>query len=166
MKDAPELSHLDEAGRTRMVDVSAKAETERSARAAGTVRCSREALRVIAEHTAAKGNVIETARLAGVMGAKRTSDLVPLCHPLPLRHVDVDISVDEPGGALLIEASARVHAATGVEMEALTAVAVAALTVVDMIKSVDHWATISDIRLLSKEGGRSGTLRRPAAQPP
>lgn len=149
-----------------MVDVSAKAETERSARAAGAVRCSREALRSIAHNTAAKGNVIETARVAGIMGAKRTSDLVPLCHPLPLQHVDVDIAVDEEGGSVVIDASARVHASTGVEMEALTAVAVAALTVIDMIKSVDRWATITDIRLLSKEGGRSGTLQRPSAQTP
>lgn len=144
-----------------MVDVSAKAVTQRSATAAGRVLCSAEALQVIATHTAAKGNVIETARLAGIMGAKRTPDLIPLCHPLPLRHVDVEIALDHEQSALLIQASARVEAATGVEMEALTAVAVAALTVIDMIKAVDRWAVISDVRLLSKEGGRSGTLTRP-----
>lgn len=155
------LSHIDESGRARMVDVSVKPVTRRTARAAGRVVCSAEALRLIASNTTAKGNVIETARLAGVMGAKRTPDLIPLCHPLPLSHVDVEISLDESEPAVLIEATTRVDATTGVEMEALTAVAVAGLTVIDMIKSVDRWAVITDVRLLSKEGGRSGVLQRP-----
>ena len=159
---ADRLTHIDESGRARMVDVSEKAVTRRSARAAGRVVCSAEAIRSIASNTTAKGNVIETARLAGIMGAKRTPDLIPLCHPLPLSHVDVEISLDERDLAVLIETTASVEAMTGVEMEALTAVAVAGLTVIDMIKSVDRWAVITDVRLLSKEGGRSGALHRPS----
>jgi cyclic pyranopterin phosphate synthase len=109
--------------------------------------------------------VLDTARLAGIMGAKRTSDLIPLCHPLPLRHVDVDLTLDSsatPG--VVIEATARVEGATGVEMEALTAVAIAGLTVIDMIKAIDHWASITDVTLVHKEGGRSGSLDRPPAR--
>lgn len=162
----PQLTHMDAEGRARMVDVSEKAPSRRSASAVGRVVCSAQALHAIATHSAAKGNVIETARLAGIMGAKRTPDLIPLCHPLPLRHVDVDISIDEQTSSLAIEASARVEAATGVEMEALTAVVVAALTIIDMIKAIDRWAVIADVRLMSKEGGRSGRLTRPEdAQP-
>lgn len=157
----PHLTHVDDRGRARMVDVSGKTVTRRTATAAGRVVCSAEAIHVIATNAATKGNVIETARLAGVMGAKRTPDLIPLCHPLPLRHVDVEISLDEQRSSVVIEASARVEAATGVEMEALTAVAVAALTIIDMIKAVDRWAVVSDVRLVSKEGGRSGRLTRP-----
>lgn len=159
---ADRLTHIDESGRARMVDVSDKAVTRRSARAAGRVVCSAEAVRSIAGNTTAKGNVIETARLAGIMGAKRTADLIPLCHPLPLSHVDVDISIDERDPAVLIEATVSVEAMTGVEMEALTAVALAGLTVIDMIKSVDRWAVITDVRLLTKDGGRSGALQRPS----
>jgi cyclic pyranopterin phosphate synthase len=158
---ADRLTHIDESGRARMVDVSEKSITRRTARAACRVECSADALRMIANNATAKGNVIETARLAGIMGAKRTPDLIPLCHPLPLSHVDVEISLDEETPAVLIEATTRVDATTGVEMEALTAVAVAGLTVIDMIKSVDRWAAITDVRLLSKEGGRSGSLQRP-----
>ena len=160
-----ELTHVDASGQAHMVDVSSKPVTLRTARAAGMVRCSDEALELIATNRLAKGSVIETARLAGIMAAKRTAELIPLCHPLPLRHVDVEIALDRIAPAVMIEASARVEAATGVEMEALTAVAVAALTVIDMIKSVDRWATIDGIRLLTKEGGRSGSLRRPSDQP-
>ena len=156
------LTHIDEAGRARMVDVSEKSVTRRTARAAGRVVCSADAIARIASNTNAKGNVMETARLAGIMGAKRTPDLIPLCHPLPLSHVDVEISLDEREPGVLIEATASVEATTGVEMEALTAVAVAGLTVIDMIKSVDRWAVISDVRLLSKDGGRSGSLQRPS----
>ncbi|MFZ0128429.1 MAG: cyclic pyranopterin monophosphate synthase MoaC [Candidatus Dormiibacterota bacterium] len=158
------LTHVDETGRARMVDISDKAVTRRSATARGRVNCNAEALQRIAGDTIAKGSVLDTARLAGVMGAKRTSDLIPLCHPLALRHVDVDLRLDTsetPG--VVIEATARVEGATGVEMEALTAVAVAGLTVIDMIKSVDHWASITDVTLMHKEGGRSGTLDRPEA---
>ncbi len=156
------LSHVDEAGRARMVDISDKAVTQRSATARGRVRCSSEAVQRIAANAIAKGSVLDTARIAGIMGAKRTSDLIPLCHPLALRHIDVDLRVDTsdtPG--VLIEATARVEGATGVEMEALTAVAIAALTVIDMIKAVDHWASITDVTLVHKEGGRSGSLDRP-----
>lgn len=156
------LTHVDPEGRARMVDISDKAVTQRSATARGRVNFSAEAAERIASDTIAKGSVLDTARLAGIMGAKRTSDLIPLCHPLALRHIDVDLSLDtsdRPG--IVIEATARVEGATGVEMEALTAVAIAGLTVIDMIKAVDHWASITDVTLVHKEGGRSGTLDRP-----
>ena len=156
------LTHVDETGRARMVDISDKLVTQRSATARGRVRCSPDAVQRIAANTIGKGSVLDTARLAGIMGAKRTSDLIPLCHPLELRYVDVDLQLDaseDPG--VLIEATARVEGATGVEMEALTAVAIAGLTVIDMIKAVDHWASITDITLVHKEGGRSGSLDRP-----
>jgi cyclic pyranopterin phosphate synthase len=159
---AKRLTHVDEAGRARMVDISDKAVTQRSATARGRVNCSAEAVQRVADDSIAKGSVFDTARLAGIMGAKRTSDLIPLCHPLALRHIDVDLRLDEadtPG--IVIEATARVEGATGVEMEALTAVAIAGLTVIDMIKAVDHWASISEVTLVHKEGGRSGTLDRP-----
>lgn len=159
---ADRLTHIDESGRARMVDISDKAVTRRSATARGRVRCSTEALRRIADDSIAKGSVLDTARLAGIMGAKRTADLIPLCHPLGLRHVDVDLRVDAsatPG--IVIEATARVEGPTGVEMEALTAVAVAGLTVIDMIKAVDRWASITEVALVHKEGGRSGSLDRP-----
>lgn len=146
-----------------MVDISDKAVTQRSATARGRVNCSAEAVQRIADDNIAKGSVLDTARLAGIMGAKRTSDLIPLCHPLPLRHIDIDLRLDETSPGIVIEATARVEGATGVEMEALTAVAVAGLTVIDMIKAVDHWATITDITLVHKEGGRSGPLDRPDA---
>jgi cyclic pyranopterin monophosphate synthase len=146
-----------------MVDISDKAVTRRSATARGRVRCSAEAVQRIAANAIAKGSVLDTARLAGIMGAKRTSDLIPLCHPLALRHIDVDLRVDNETPGVLIEATARVEGATGVEMEALTAVAIAALTVIDMIKAVDHWASITDVTLVHKEGGRSGSLDRPEA---
>jgi cyclic pyranopterin phosphate synthase len=158
------LTHADAAGRARMVDISDKAITRRSATARGRVSCSAEALQRIADNSLAKGSVLDTARLAGIMGAKRTSDLIPLCHPLALRHVDVDLRLDAsemPG--IDIEATARVEGATGVEMEALTAVAIAGLTVIDMIKAVDHWASITEVTLVHKEGGRSGSLDRPGA---
>ena len=158
---AKRLTHVDEKGRARMVDISDKAVTQRSATARGRVRCSAEAVRRIADDSIAKGSVLDTARLAGIMGAKRTSDLIPLCHPLALRHIDVDLQLDSSDPGIVIEATARVEGATGVEMEALTAVAIAGLTVIDMIKAVDHWATITDIGLLHKEGGRSGSLDRP-----
>jgi cyclic pyranopterin monophosphate synthase len=136
--------------------------TQRSATARGRVTCSAEAVQRIARDDIAKGSVLDTARLAGIMGAKRTSDLIPLCHPLALRHVDVDLRLDTPDTpGVVIEATARVEGPTGVEMEALTAVAIAALTVIDMIKAVDRWATITDVTLVHKEGGRSGSLDRP-----
>jgi cyclic pyranopterin monophosphate synthase len=159
---ARRLTHVDDSGRAHMVDISDKVVSRRSATARGRVNCSAEAVQRITDDTIAKGSVLDTARLAGIMGAKRTSDLIPLCHPLALRHIDVDLRVDETGTpGILIEATARVEGATGVEMEALTAVAIAGLTVIDMIKAIDHWASITDITLLHKEGGRSGTLDRP-----
>ncbi len=158
---AKRLTHIDDKGRARMVDISDKAVTQRTATASGRVRCSAEAVRRIADDSIAKGSVLDTARLAGIMGAKRTSDLIPLCHPLALRHIDVDLHLDSSDPGIVIEATARVEGATGVEMEALTAVAIAGLTVIDMIKAVDHWATITDIGLVHKEGGRSGSLDRP-----
>ena len=160
------LTHVDDAGRARMVDTSSKNVTLRSATARGSVTCSDEAMRQVRANSVTKGNVIEVARLAGIMAAKRTPDLIPLCHPLPLRHVDVLIDADSTEGSILIEATARVEAATGVEMEALTAVAVAGLTIIDMIKAIDRWARIADVALVSKEGGKSGLQRREDAQAP
>jgi cyclic pyranopterin phosphate synthase len=160
---AERLTHIDAKGRAHMVDISDKAVTQRSATAHGRVRCSPEAVRRIADDSIAKGSVLDTARLAGIMGAKRTSDLIPLCHPLALRHIDVDLQLDSADPGIVIEATARVEGATGVEMEALTAVAIAGLTVIDMIKAVDHWASITEVTLVHKEGGRSGSLDRPGA---
>jgi cyclic pyranopterin phosphate synthase len=159
---AQRLTHVDATGRARMVDISDKAVTRRSATARGRVSCSAETVQRIADDTIGKGSVLDTARLAGIMGAKRTADLIPLCHPLALRHVEVDLRLDAsatPG--IVIEATARVEGPTGVEMEALTAVAIAGLTVIDMIKALDHWASITEIALVHKEGGRSGSLDRP-----
>ncbi|HEY6469347.1 MAG TPA: cyclic pyranopterin monophosphate synthase MoaC [Candidatus Dormibacteraeota bacterium] len=161
---ARRLTHIDGKGRARMVDISDKAVTQRSATARGRVNCSVEAVQRMADDSIAKGSVLDTARLAGIMGAKRTSDLIPLCHPLALRHIDVDLRLDATGTpGVVIEATARVEGATGVEMEALTAVTIAGLTVIDMIKAVDHWASIAEVTLVHKEGGRSGTLDRPDA---
>jgi cyclic pyranopterin monophosphate synthase len=155
----PDLSHFDETGASRMVDTSEKPETLREARATGCVRMSPATLSLIQNRGMAKGDVLEVARLAAIMGAKRTSDLIPLCHPLPLTGMDVTFSF--PSDALLqIEATVRVFGRTGVEMEALTAVAVAALTVYDMCKSVDRAMTIESIRLEEKSGGRSGHFLR------
>ena len=137
-----------------MVDVSAKPATVREAVARGRIVMSREAVRAVREATLKKGDAIQAARLAGIMAAKRTSDLIPLCHPLPLSHVDVALTPRRDGYA--IEAVARTTAQTGVEMEALAAVSVAALTLYDMVKAVDKGMVIGDIRLVSKRGGRSG----------
>ena len=152
------LSHIDRSGRARMVDISAKKDTKREAVARGTVRMQPETLVLIQSGGAAKGDVIAVARLAGIMAAKRTHELIPLCHPLPLTHIDIDITPDKKESALQIEATVRTTAKTGVEMEALTAVAVAALTVYDMCKAVDRGMKITDIRLVHKSGGKSGTF--------
>jgi cyclic pyranopterin phosphate synthase len=157
---ASSLSHVDARGRARMVDVSAKAVTAREAIARGEVTMRPATLAAIAAGTVPKGDVLATARLAGVMGAKRTADLVPLCHPLPLSHVDVELVPDAAAGCVRIEGRARVEARTGVEMEALTAVTVAALTLYDMCKAIDRDMTIGAVRLVEKRGGRSGTWRR------
>jgi cyclic pyranopterin phosphate synthase len=148
------LSHLDNAGRPRMVDVSGKEDTAREATAKGVVHMSAETLKLATSGTGAKGDVLTTARLAGIMAAKRTHELIPLCHPLPLTGIDVQL---KPGkGAIEITATVRTTAKTGVEMEALTAVSVAALTVYDMLKAAQKDMRIGDIRLVRKTGGKSG----------
>lgn len=154
-----ELSHFDTRGASRMVDVGDKAVTRRVARASGMVRMSAETLSLVRDKRTAKGDVLEVARLAGIMAAKRTAELIPLCHPLPLESITMDFAfLDEQ--SLRIEATVQVEAKTGVEMEALTAVSVAALTVYDMCKSVDRGITIGPIRLEEKSGGRSGHWQR------
>ncbi|MDT8306920.1 MAG: cyclic pyranopterin monophosphate synthase MoaC [Anaerolineae bacterium] len=153
-----ELSHLDESGRARMVDVSAKAVTERLAVARGAVYMQPVTLQLIIEGNVKKGDVLTVAELAGVMAAKRTSDLIPLCHPLLLNKVEVVCTPEPEAGRVAIEASVGVSGKTGVEMEALTAVTVAALTIYDMAKAVDRGMRIADVRLVRKEGGRSGTF--------
>jgi cyclic pyranopterin phosphate synthase len=156
------LTHLDARGRARMVDVSAKAITERVAVATATLRMQPATLRLIRHGRIAKGEVLAVARVAGIQGAKRTADLIPLCHPLPLEQVAIDFA-PRAGGRLQITATVRVTAKTGVEMEALTAVSAAALTVYDMCKAVDRGMLITDVGLLEKRGGRSGTWRRKIA---
>ncbi|MDB5113944.1 MAG: moaC [Chloroflexi bacterium] len=157
----PRLSHLDEHATARMVDVSAKAESERVAVAEGRVRCDAATLRLVEAGLAAKGDVLGVARVAGVLAAKRTAELIPLCHPLPLTHVDVDLACDASLPGVRIRATARTVGRTGVEMEALTAVAVAGLTVIDMIKSTDRWATLEGVGMVAKRGGKSGSVERP-----
>jgi cyclic pyranopterin monophosphate synthase len=152
----PRLTHIDEAGRANMVDVTDKATTERIAIAEGWVRMHSETLRLILEGEAKKGDVLGVARIAGIMGAKRTHELIPLCHPLALTKVTVDLEADAPSSSIRVIASAKTTGQTGVEMEALTAVSVACLTVYDMIKAVDRGIEIGGIRLLEKRGGRSG----------
>ena len=154
------LSHLDEQGQARMVDVGAKPDTERRARAQAVVRMSSETAQVVERGDAPKGDVLGTARLAGIQAAKRTDELIPLAHPLPLSFVDVETKLDPSAGTVTITAEARTVAKTGVEMEALTACAVAALTVYDMVKGLEHGVTIEQLTLLEKEGGRSN-WRRP-----
>ena len=146
-----------------MVDISAKPITSREARARGAVRMSTEALKAVVAGNLPKGEVIATARIAGIQAAKRASDLIPMCHPLLLTLVDVDCLPDPRLPGIRIESRVRCEGKTGAEMEALTAVAVAALTVVDMAKSADRWMTIEGIELVEKRGGKSGDLRRPAS---
>lgn len=153
------LTHFDESGASRMVDVGAKPETQRTARASGLVRMQPATLNLIRDRKLAKGDVCEVARLAGIMAAKKTADLIPLCHPLPLTSVTLDFAFVEPD-ALQIEAVVTVFGRTGVEMEALAAVSVSALTVYDMCKSADRGMTIEQIRLEEKTGGKSGTFAR------
>jgi cyclic pyranopterin phosphate synthase len=154
-----ELTHFDDHGASRMVDTSEKPETLRQARARAVVRMAASTVSLIRDRRLAKGDVLEVARLAGIMAAKRTSDLIPLCHSLPLTSVHVDFEFPT-AEHLQIDATARVVARTGVEMEALTAVSIAALTVYDMCKSVDRGMTIEKIQLREKSGGRSGTFTR------
>ena len=154
-----DLTHFDDRGRARMVDVSAKSTTERVARAGCRVVVKPETLAMISDGTAAKGDVLGVARLAGIMAAKRTAELIPLCHPLPLTAVELDLTCDAGSNAVDIIATARTVGQTGVEMEAMTAAAVAGLTVYDMCKSVDRGIVLTDVRLLYKSGGKSGEYR-------
>ncbi len=159
MSDNPRLTHLDEKGAARMVDVGAKPDTERVAIASGTVYMKPTTLTLIRQGALKKGDVLTIARIAGIMAAKKTSELIPLCHPIALTHLDVDLTLDEPANAIQIVATARTTGKTGVEMEALTAVSVAALTVYDMAKAVDREMRLSDIRLLEKHGGQHGDYK-------
>ncbi|HQL90055.1 MAG TPA: cyclic pyranopterin monophosphate synthase MoaC [Syntrophales bacterium] len=156
----PQFTHLDEKGKARMVDVSEKRTTLREAVARGKVLMKPQTARAIESQTIAKGDVLAVAKIAGVMAAKKTSDLIPLCHPLEITAVDVSFRTDAGRGEIEIEASVRTRGRTGVEMEALTAVSAAALTIYDMCKAADRAMTLSDIRLVLKRGGKSGTFRR------
>ena len=161
MTTEPRLTHVNERGEAHMVDVGSKSETERVAIAEGFVTMKAETLALIRDGSAKKGDVIATARIAGIMAAKKTSDLIPLCHPLMLTKVSVDITVDASLPGLRVEALAKLTGKTGVEMEALTAVSVACLTIYDMAKAADKGMEISGIRLLSKSGGKSGDFVHP-----
>lgn len=153
------LTHIGDDGEARMVDVSDKDVTDRTATARGSVLMAPETLQLIIDGTVKKGDVISVARLAGIMAAKRTADLIPLCHPLALNKIDVDLSCDPDRNAVDIVATCRVSGRTGVEMEALTAVSTAALTVYDMCKAVDRGMQLTDIRLVHKAGGKSGEFK-------
>jgi len=155
----PSLTHIDVKGEAHMVDVSAKDATERVAVAEGFVVMSADTLKLIIDGNAKKGDVLGTARIAGIMAAKRTSDLIPLCHPLALSKVTLDITTDDKLPGCRVEASVKVTGPTGVEMEALTAVSVACLTIYDMIKAVERGVHIEGIRLLEKSGGKSGVYK-------
>lgn len=155
-KKSSQLTHIDAKGEARMVDVSAKPDTERMAVAAGQVIMTRKTLNLIAKGNAAKGDVLGTARVAGIMAAKRTSELIPLCHPLALSKVTLDITPDTKLPGCRVRATVKVKGPTGVEMEALTAVSVACLTIYDMVKAVERGIEIKGIRLVEKKGGKSG----------
>jgi cyclic pyranopterin phosphate synthase len=157
------LTHLDEAGHAHMVDVSDKAETARMARATATVLVTEEAMGLLIQGNLKKGDAMGVARIAGIMGAKKTSELIPLCHPLPITKVTVDLYPDLLKNEVIITATVKTRGQTGVEMEALTAVTTAALTLYDMLKAVDKGITISDIHLDEKQGGKSGTWKRTIA---
>ncbi len=160
-----ELTHFNESGQAQMVDVGHKPATERTATATGLIRMAPETLTLIAQGDAKKGDVLGVARLAGIMGAKRTADLIPLCHPLPLTQVCVDFNLEHDLPGVRCQAQARTTGPTGVEMEALTAVHVALLTIYDMCKAVDRGMTMEQIGLAQKSGGSSGTWQRPAEDP-
>lgn len=155
-----DLTHFDERGQARVVDVGAKPETHRRAVAHGRVRMQSETLRLVKEGRAAKGDVLAVARVAGILAAKRTGELIPLCHPIPLTKVELDLEANEALPGIEIEARVETVGRTGVEMEALTAVAIAALTIYDMLKAVDRGMVIEGIELLLKAGGRSGLWTR------
>lgn len=154
------LTHLDESGRARMVDITGKEPTARTAVAKGTLTCLPATLDQVRAGTAPKGSVIQTAELAGVMGAKRTAELIPLCYPLPLTNVDVRIELDDDLPGFRVSSQTRTHGSTGVEMEALTAVSVACLTLFDMLKAIDRTMAIGGIEATSKSGGKSGDWQR------
>ncbi|MDY0018635.1 MAG: cyclic pyranopterin monophosphate synthase MoaC [Anaerolineae bacterium] len=153
-----QLTHIDEKGAARMVDVSAKQPTTREAIAAGEVQMQPETLALIQSGVIAKGDVLAVARVAGIMAAKRTPELIPLCHPLPITRAEIDFAFDESRSLVKIVARVRCHGVTGVEMEALTAVSIAALTIYDMGKAVDRGMHIQNIRLIEKHGGKSGDI--------
>jgi cyclic pyranopterin phosphate synthase len=155
------LTHFDERGAAHMVDVAGKAETLRSATAAGNIRMRRETLALVTSGSAKKGDVLGVARIAAIQAAKRTSELIPLCHPVPLTSVSVEFAIDEATSQVECRATAECTARTGVEMEALTAVSVALLTIYDMCKAVDRGMTMGDVRLVEKRGGKSGTYTAP-----
>ncbi len=157
------LTHLDDAGNAHMVDVSEKPITTRIAVASGRILMLPATLQLIMSGMAKKGDVIATARIAGIMAAKRTHELIPLCHPLAISKITVDLVVNEPDNAVDVTATVKVDGKTGVEMEALTAVSVACLTVYDMVKAVDRGITISDVKLIEKQGGKSGHFRADAS---
>lgn len=163
MTESPALSHVDDQGHARMVDISHKASTPRTAVAAGRVLVGEEALRLIRENEIRKGDVLTVSNVAGVLGAKQTSRLLPLCHDVVLQNVEIEFELDDEAGAVEVRAIVKTEGPTGVEMEALTAVSVAALTVYDMCKSVTKDISITDVRLLAKTGGRSGDYRRPSS---
>ena len=154
------LTHLDEAGHARMVDVSDKAETSRMARAIATVQLTQAAMDLLIEGNLKKGDALCVARVAGIMGAKKTSELIPLCHPLPITKVTIDLDPDQASNQVLITANVKTKGQTGVEMEALTAAATAALTLYDMLKAVDKGIVITAIQLDEKQGGKSGLWKR------
>jgi len=154
------LTHLDDQGRARMVDVSDKDTTARIAMAQGTITCRRESLEQVRAGTAPKGSVIRTAELAGIMGAKRTAELIPLCHPLPLTKAEVRVEIDDGLPGFHVLAEVRTNGVTGVELEALTAVSVACLTLFDMLKAIDRTMVIGGIEVVSKSGGKSGSWAR------
>lgn len=157
------LSHLDKSGKARMVDVSGKTATRREAVARGSISMKKTTLALIRANQIAKGDVLGTARIAAIMAAKRTSELIPLCHPLPIASVSIDFVIDEVSESISIESRVKVTGQTGVEMEALTAVSAAALTIYDMCKAVDKGMVISDVMLIEKTGGKSGPFRRSGA---
>lgn len=156
-----DLTHTGPDGEARMVDVSAKPVTARSARATGSIRMRRETLDAIRANTLAKGDVLAVARIAGIMAAKRTAELIPLCHPIPLQDVQIELTIDETLPGVRVEATAKTTAQTGVEMEAITAVSVTLITVYDMAKAVDKGMVIGDVSLAEKAGGRSGHWQKP-----
>lgn len=163
MAEEPQFTHFDASGNARMVDVSSKGDTTRQAVAAGTITMSRQAYDMVCQGAVKKGDVLGVARIAGIMAAKKVDQLIPLCHPLAITAADIAFTFDDGQCAIHIEATVSMTGRTGVEMEALTAVSVAALTIYDMCKAVDKSMVISDIRLLRKSGGKSGLFVRPVA---